>query len=282
MLIAQISDCHLTGPDRLAYGQVDTAHHLRNAVRSINALPAPPDLIIVTGDIVQSGASEEYFRFIEIATALRAPVLPVAGNHDHRDRLRAAFALDERFDVQPGFIQYAHEIGDLGVIVIDTVTAGSGEPGFCRDRLAWLDAQLASRNTPSIIAMHHPPFPAGVGWMEPSAPDWASELERLIGRHPTVLRILCGHVHRQSATIWAGACAMTAPSTAHQVFLDLTPTGPPRFSEEAPGFLVHRWAGGRMTSYSVAVPGMATTFDPFTPQPEASEATHERDTPSGA
>ena len=53
---------------------------------------------------------------------------------------------------------------------------------------------------------------------------------------------------------------MSAPSTAHQVLIDLR-TPRRRFSLDAPGFLLHQWKGGRLTSYGAANPGLSEAFD---------------------
>ena len=261
MVIVQISDCHVVSPERRAYGRVDTAGLLRRAVEAINALPQGPDVIMATGDLVQSGTAEEYATFLEITAALPAPVLPVVGNHDLRDTLAQAFGLESRVRLQPGFIQYAIEDYPMRILVIDTHTPGSSEPSLCAERLAWIERRLAEDTRPTFIAMHHPPFPSGVAWMEPKQADWAQPLCEIIARHSSVVRLACGHVHRPTTVCWAGTCAMSAPSTAHQVFPDLTPAARPRFNLEAPGFLLHQWTGTDLISYGLAIPGIADTIE---------------------
>ena len=60
MLIAQISDFHLKPEGVLAYEAADTVTPLRRAVDHINALNPRPDLVLVTGDLVDEGAAESY------------------------------------------------------------------------------------------------------------------------------------------------------------------------------------------------------------------------------
>ena len=55
---------------------------------------------------------------------------------------------------------------------------------------------------------------------------------------------------------------MSCPSPAHQVVLDLRDYAPSRFSMEPPGFLLHRWAGGILTSHTAAIGDFAGPF-PF-------------------
>lgn len=260
MLIVQISDCHVTEPPVLAYGRVDTVRALRQAVAAIGALPRQPDLILVSGDLAQSGREAEYDIARDELALLGSPIVPVMGNHDDREALTDAFDLKRRFKVQPGFVQYVVPNPNLRVIVLDSVTPGSAEPSFCVARFAWLADRLAEDDRPTLLAIHHPPFPAGVAWMEPRDRAWASSLEKLVASQPAVAGLVCGHVHRGASTVWAGAPARSAPSIAHQVFFDLA-TARRRFSFEAPAFLVHQWVDDRLVTYTVAVPGLAETFD---------------------
>lgn len=261
MLIAQISDCHVARPGHRAYGGVDTAGLLRRAVNAINALPKAPDIIVATGDLTQSGLPEEYTSFLEITADLHAPLLPVAGNHDVRGVLMEAFNLKSRFKLQPDFVQYVFEEWPVRIMVLDTVTTGSGQPSFCAARLNWVAARLAENNHPTLIAMHHPPIPAGVAWMEPDNPDWAAKLETLISHHPNVVRVACGHVHRPVVRAWARTIVTTAQSTAYQVLPDLSAEPLRRFNHEAPGFLLHQWSKGALSTFTIATPGLYNAFN---------------------
>jgi 3',5'-cyclic AMP phosphodiesterase CpdA len=60
MLIAQISDFHLKSERTLAYDVADTATPLKRAVEHINGLNPMPDLILVTGDLVDEGGPHAY------------------------------------------------------------------------------------------------------------------------------------------------------------------------------------------------------------------------------
>ena len=66
----------------------------------------------------------------------------------------------------------------------------------------------------------------------------------IIGRHPQVERILCGHLHRPIETRFAGTVAGTAPSTAHQIVLDLRAGARLSFAFEPPGYQLHYWREG--------------------------------------
>lgn len=252
MIVAQVSDFHVVARGDRAYGRVDTAAALDQALAALGALSPRPDLVVGTGDLVQDGTDDQYATLREILGKLQIPFAPVLGNHDRRLPFRRAFAdVGVAFEPKP-FIQYTLNVYGLRVIVLDTVTEGSDEPSFCKTRAAWLAQMLATSDAPTIIALHHPPFPCGVTWLEPKEADWAELLARILGDAPQVIRLISGHVHRAIHTIWHGVPASTAPSTAHQVFLDLTPQSEPRLSHEAPGFQLHRWADKQLVTYTAS------------------------------
>jgi hypothetical protein len=69
-------------------------------------------------------------------------------------------------------------------------------------------------------------------------------LAEVIGRHPQVARVLCGHVHRSVQCAFAGTLGQIAPGTAHAVRLALAGE-PSRWVMEPPGVLLHEWREGR-------------------------------------
>ena len=64
----------------------------------------------------------------------------------------------------------------------------------------------------------------------------------IVRRYPKVERILCEHLHRPIESRFAGTVAGTAPSTAHQIVLDLRPDARISFAFEPPGYRVHDWS----------------------------------------
>jgi predicted MPP superfamily phosphohydrolase len=94
ILIAQISDLHITAPGTLAYGRVDTAAALRQTIATLNRLTRRPELIVITGDIADSGLAEQYAHARALLGALEIPYVPIPGNHDRRTPFSAAFAAD--------------------------------------------------------------------------------------------------------------------------------------------------------------------------------------------
>jgi 3',5'-cyclic-AMP phosphodiesterase len=241
MLIAQITDLHIKGRDRLVYQRVDTARFLREAVAQIAALTPLPDIVVVTGDLTDSGRAEEYAELREILASLPMPIFVLPGNHDERNALRDAFAADGYLP-RAGFLHYTIEDYPLRIVALDTVLPGSDGGLLCDERLAWLDRILAAApDRPTLIIMHHPPFRTGITQSDTLGLVGAGALREIIARHAQVERLLCGHVHRSIHVRFAGTIASTAPSTAHQVALDLRPDGPSVFVMEPPGYQLHLW-----------------------------------------
>ena len=254
MLIAQITDTHIRVPGRLAYRKVDTAPMLQTCVAALLALDPQPDIIVHTGDLVDFGLAKEYALFKEIVAPLRAPIFAIPGNHDEREAMRLAFAANEYLPEQ-GFLNYAVELGTLRIVALDTVVTGQGGGALCAERLAWLDTTLTDKpETPTLVLMHHPPFFTGIAHMDRIGLEGRAGFSEIMRRHPQVQAVLCGHVHRPTFAQVGGRPAMICPSPAHQVALDLRPEGPSAFRMEPPGYMLHRWQDGLLTSH-VAVLG---------------------------
>jgi 3',5'-cyclic-AMP phosphodiesterase len=241
MLIVQITDTHVTRPGEQAYGVVDTATCLERAVAALNALDPLPDLAVVTGDLVDRGEAEEYAHLRVLLAPLRMPVVVIAGNHDSREELRTAFAADGYLP-RDGFLHFTIDDYPLRLVALDTLVPGQGGGTLCAERLAWLDQALAAApDRPTVVLMHHPPFATGIAGMDRIGLVGAAEFAGIARRHPQVERILCGHLHRAIAARFAGTLAGTAPSTAHQLMLDIDRDLPPRFTLEPAGYQLHQW-----------------------------------------
>ena len=97
--------------------------------------------------------------------------------------------------------------------------AGDNKGAFCARRLAWLDQTLAQpADRPTVLLIHQPPFDVGSHYVGGyRRPQEAGDLAAVVGRHPQVVRLLCGHVHRSIHRSWAGTLASIAPSIALDV-----------------------------------------------------------------
>jgi 3',5'-cyclic-AMP phosphodiesterase len=241
MIVVQLSDPHIVAPLQLLYGRVDTAQFLARAVAEINRLDPPADITVITGDLVDRGEAIEYRHLRQLLAPLAMPVYVIPGNHDAREPLREAFRGDGYLPAG-GFLQFAVDDYPIRLVALDTLLPGEHRGMLCAERLAWLDRTLgAAPERPTLVLMHHPPFATGIEFMDRYGLDDAAALAAVIGRHPQVERILCGHLHRAIDRRFAGTVAGTAPSTAHQIRLNLIADAPLRFMFEPPGYQLHVW-----------------------------------------
>ena len=244
MLIAHITDTHITALGALLMGIVDTASALERAVDAVNRLGPAPDVTVLTGDLVETGAPEEYAYLRALLAPLRMPVFAIPGNHDAREPMREAFIGDGYLPRQ-GFLNYVVEDYPLRIVALDTLVPGEGGGALCADRLHWLERTLSTASDrPTLVLMHHPPFSTGIRRMDQAGLSGINGLAEIVRGHPQVERILCGHLHRPIEARFAGTVAGTAPSTAHQIVLDLRPEARLSFAFEPPGYQLHYWRDG--------------------------------------
>jgi 3',5'-cyclic-AMP phosphodiesterase len=243
-LLLQLSDPHVGA----TWGDGDPVAGLTSAVESVRRLPDRPDAVLVSGDLADHAADGEYEFVREQLARLDAPVHVLPGNHDDRDTLRRHFDL-------PGAggtpVQYAVDLGPLRLVVLDSTRPGEDRGELDRQRLTWLDAELAAApDRITLIAMHHPPLSTGIeAWDEIGLPvaDRVA-LGEVLERHPQVQRLVAGHVHRAIAAELAGRAVLAVPSTYVQARLNFC-SGEIELVAEPPGFAVHALLDGELASH---------------------------------
>jgi len=266
VIIAQITDTHARPPGVLAYGSIDTNAMLRSAAAAVGRLDPAPDCVIATGDLADGGLQEEYGEIADALAQLPMPVFAIPGNHDRREAMRTSrLARHCPVDPRSEFLQYVVDDFPVRLIALDTVVAGETSGEICAAREAWFARALANgKGRPTLVFMHHPPFRTGVPAMDPMMCRIAPSFAELVSRHPEIERIVTGHYHRPIVVRWAGTIGFVAPSTAHQVVLDLRESEPTRWALEPPGFALHVYRDGvGMVSHVVPIGdfGPAREFD---------------------
>jgi 3',5'-cyclic-AMP phosphodiesterase len=215
VLIAQISDPHLRPRGVLYQETADSNGDLVRAVDALNRLAPQPDLVVLTGDVVDNGSPAEYAVARDILGALKAP-------------------LERR------------------VIALDVTIPGEHHGLFDAAAEAWLTAALmAEPDRPTIVMMHQPPIVTGVPYLDDYRCFGAERLAASLAKAPGVERLLCGHVHRLMQMRFGGTLLCTGPSTTTAIALRIDPAAEPASFIEPPGFLLHDWrdAGGLLTHY---------------------------------
>ena len=81
MILAQLSDPHM----RLGEGAAEARESLAAGVDAVLALRPHPDAVLVSGDLADTAAAEEYQIVRALLAPLPMPVHVLGGNHDDRD-----------------------------------------------------------------------------------------------------------------------------------------------------------------------------------------------------
>jgi Icc protein len=215
-LIAQLSDPHIRLDDPVSQAAFAAAVA---RVLTLNPLPAA---VLVTGDIANSGDPAEHALALELLAPLPMPVHRLAGNHD----------------LFPERTRYVVEARGVRIVACDTSIPGRDEGTL---ELAWLAERLLDdRETPTIVAMHHPPLDIGLPWLDRigHTPEHRAALAELLTAAPNVRRVVAGHVHRVIAGTLAGCGVITCTSTNIQSELDFEATDMV-LTTEPPSLLVH-------------------------------------------
>lgn len=222
MIVAQITDIHLgrvyEGPD----GRIDPLEELQRAVDHLNGLSPRPDVVLATGDLTNAARPADYAALRAALDRLDMPVYAIPGNHDDRAQMRATFGDQGYLPAEGAFLHYSIEDYPLRLIGLDTLEPGEIGGNLCGERLAWLEQRLsAAPDRPTLVFMHHPPFETGIPFFDGINCRNGAALGDLVGRHPQIELILCGHVHRAITLRWHGTVIEVTPSTGYQYELDL-------------------------------------------------------------
>ncbi len=238
--LVQLTDPHVHGeePWRL--------ERLAAAVDAVLAIGVAPVGVVVTGDLADRGEPAEYADVAAQLARIDAPLVVLPGNKDDRAALRAAFSLPGE---PAGRVQSVLVAGGIRVIACDTQIPGELAGDLDVD---WLAEQLAAdRATPTVVAMHHPPYRIGVAAVDAiglPAPQRAA-LDAVLAEAPNVLRVIAGHVHRGSFGSIGGVPASTASSVSFQLGLDLDGGELGLAPDDPPGFALHVLVDGDLVTH---------------------------------
>jgi Icc protein len=219
----QLSDLHHDAQAPL-FGRVATLDRLRAALALVDAMDRRPDAIVLTGDVADRAAPEEYRAVRALldpaVRALGVPLVVVPGNHDARAPLR------EHLLGEPpasGPLDAAVRVGDARVVALDTSVEGEEHGELTDAQLAWLRAELAEpAPAGTVLALHHPPLPSPVGLVSDSGLREPGRLAAAIAG-TDVRMILAGHAHHAGCGALGGVPVWGAPSLVYA-----TDVGAPR------------------------------------------------------
>lgn len=242
MIIVQLSDFHVDLRVQTSTGTIDTRERLREAVARVNVLRPAPDVVLVTGDLVNDGTPAQYAFVKKALSTLTMPCYVIPGNHDDRETMHRTFADQGYFGSESNFLHYVVDGYPLRLVALDTLIPGQDQGELCARRLAWLQTCLSEApDSPTLIFMHHPPFATGIPTFDMIGLRGAPAMAALIARHSQIEGVICGHVHRSLHTKWCGTVACTTASTSFQYPLDVDKPAALKPLDEPPTGRIYKW-----------------------------------------
>ena len=132
MIIAQITDTHLSDADTADPVFDARAENLRECIADINSLDPMPDAVIHTGDMTQHGQAAEFSHARTLLAELKAPLYVTPGNRDGRDGMSRAFSLDGYMKADYAFVHYAVDKHPVRLVTVDSLADdGDNKGDFC-------------------------------------------------------------------------------------------------------------------------------------------------------
>nr|MBA2817141.1 3',5'-cyclic adenosine monophosphate phosphodiesteraseCpdA [Candidatus Pantoea persica] len=134
-------------------------------------------------------------------------------------------------------------VGPLKLLALDSSVPQQPWGYVDEHQLLWLEEALAREpGAPTLVMLHHLPFPCGIDHMDRQRLRNPDALAAIVARHPQIERGTVRAPAPHSLQVrFAGTLAVCAPGVSHQVALELLPDGPAHFVLEPPGFVLYRW-----------------------------------------
>ena len=243
MLIAQISDLHLTRDEKFLAGMLNPYAALEQALENILHLTPRPDLLLITGDLAEQGELESYSHLSAQLKRLPFPYFITPGNHDNPEHLRTVFGQNIPVK-QKEYFSYVIEDFPVRLIALDTRLENRARGGLSPSQIEWFIQTLANAppDTPTLVFMHHPPFMTGINRMDQyGMVEGVDEFAEILKNNPQICSVLCGHIHRSVQSVIHGVPICGCPSISHQIALDLRQTGNLAIVMEPPAMMLHYW-----------------------------------------
>jgi len=199
--IALVSDPHKTRGT--AEDQPRYKGHLDEVISQVNQ--ADVDVVLIAGDLTDSGAAQDRADFQAQIQGFRAPVRVIPGNHDIGDKLTVETPGTVTAEQIAAFEQahgpsfWSDARFGVRILGINSPMLGSG---LSREAEQWtfLEREIAQSSTlPTILLTHYPLFIETLD--EPSSLYWNIEPEprkRLLTmlKQAGIRTVLSGHLHR--------------------------------------------------------------------------------------
>ncbi|MFL1732039.1 metallophosphoesterase [Moraxella oculi] len=212
--IAQLSDLHLS--DGRSFDGFLKVLKL--------AVAHSPDLLLLTGDLVNDGKTDGYDWLFKTLHQTNIPYLCMMGNHDVTQEMGHERPFNERqflpIKADDRLIRHHRltiEMTDTTwqILTLNSTINGKIHGRLSSDEMQFLQVHL-SDHTPTIIALHHHPRPVGSAWIDAHMLSNGDDFWRTIAPYDGVKAVLCGHVHQAHSLQIDGKTLHTCPAVSRQ------------------------------------------------------------------
>lgn len=252
--ILQLTDLHLLGDPAARLKGVPTRESLRDVLQFIEGGTKSGkwdfDYLVITGDL----AHDEQLSTYEILRELISDWVPrcrlIPGNHDDRALIRQVFP--EFVLPETSLVNFSVEVGGWRLIGLDTHAPGEVLGRMDNEQLEWLGEELTHHQSePTIVFMHHPPFPVRSAWLDRIGLQEPELLLETIQSHSQVRVVCTGHIHQVFEEMLGDVQLLTTPATAVQF---QPQTELPICDPIPPGFRMFKLVGDTFQSEVVRLP----------------------------
>ena len=207
--VVQITDSHLFANPLSRLNGMDTYYSLEQVMQSV--IDSQPDIIIFTGDLVDTPTTAAYQQVKHVIDQSPVPVYCLAGNHDQPEQLKQCLS-SEKIRVDD-----AAMVGAWRLVFLNSYQPNTHGGKLDSNQLDTLNSNLNKHPTrPTLICLHHHPVPIGSSWMDAMSLQQANELFAVLDRHVQVKAVVWGHIHQQFEQTRNGVQLLGSPSTCVQ------------------------------------------------------------------
>lgn len=206
--IIQISDTHVFGnPDERLLGH-DSNNSLKKIVDMIIAKNERPDIILLTGDMIQSETTQSYQVLEQILKPLAAPIYTLYGNHDAPALFPKTTTLhQDKFLI----------LDSWTIILLNSQIIGEVHGHLSDTELQFLNESLkANIKQHCIIALHHQPTDIGSPWLDRIGLRNQQPFHQILNQYSNVKAVIWGHVHQAFDSVINNVAFLSCPSTCIQ------------------------------------------------------------------
>lgn len=232
LIILQFTDCHILAKPESTLANVNTTTSLCKVLKYALSKHQHPNLILITGDLVNNPCKRSYERIYAILKTTQTKTLCLPGNHDD-------FMLMQQIinDAQVNCAKHL-VLNKWQIVCLNSKQKYSHEGYIENDELNFLETKLTQhQNLNAVIAIHHPPLAISSPWLNKIMLKNKTKFFTVLRNFPQVKAIICGHIHQQLETQQEKIKILVSPSTCFQFkpnckefTLDTKPAGYRRLS----------------------------------------------------